>query len=134
MFATDTERANLTAVRRGLSALATGDIPAFADLFHDDAIWHVAPAGALKGHYRGRDQIVGFLAHVLDETGGTFRGEPVALAAAGDRVFVQHAARATRKGVSAEWHSVLVFTLSGGEAVAVHHYSIDYPSVARFWD
>jgi len=130
----EVERENLAVVRRGLAALASGDIPEFARCIHADAVWHLAPAGTLKGHYRGRDQILGFFAHVRDETAGTFVVEPLAIAAAGDRVFVQHAARATRKGLTAEWHSVLVFTLAAGTATAVHHYSIDYPAVARFWD
>jgi hypothetical protein len=134
MVPNEIERSNLDTVRRGFAALASGDVHAFGNVFHPDAVWHVAPAGTLKGHYRGRDQIVGFLAHVLQETDGTFQGDPLAMAATGDRVLVQHAARATRNGTPGEWHSVLVFTLSDGAATSVHHYSIDYPAVARFWE
>ncbi len=130
---TEQERQYLQLVQRGLDALAAGDVPAFIDHLHPEATWHVAPAGTLKGHYRGRDQIAGFFAHASAETDDTFRIRPHALAAAGDRVFVLHSATASRNGVRNEWHSVLVFTVNDGLATSVHHYTIDHPSLERFW-
>ena len=44
----EVERENLAVVRRGLAALASGDIPEFARCIHADAVWHLAPAGTLK--------------------------------------------------------------------------------------
>ncbi len=90
MASTQTERKNVATVARAFEAFAAGDFATLAATFHPDARWHVAPTGVLKGHYRGRDQILGFFAHLTHETGGTFRSVPVVIAAAGPRVFSQN--------------------------------------------
>jgi ketosteroid isomerase-like protein len=133
MHPIEAEPRNIAAVERALAALAEGDVAMLARLLHPDARWNVSPAGILKGRYRGRDQILGFLAHLADETDGTIRLTSLAAAAAGERVFVLTQAHAVRAGRSFEWEAVLVFTIADGLATAVDHHLIDYPRFARFW-
>ena len=133
MSATQTERNNVATVARAFSAFAAGDFATLAATFHPDARWHVAPMGVLKGHYRGRDQILGFFAHLAHETCGTFRSVPVLMAAAGPRVFSQNQTSATRKGVPFSWDDVLIFEFAGGVATGVEQYVLDHPGIGRFW-
>jgi ketosteroid isomerase-like protein len=127
------ERSNLAAVARAFDAFAQNDIATLASTFHDEAFWSVAPAGVLKGNYRGRDQILGFFAHLAHETNGTFRSVPVAMAAAGDLVFSKNETSAKRKGVDWTWHVVLVFQFERELATSVHQYVLDHAAVRRFW-
>jgi|HubBroStandDraft_4_1064222.scaffolds.fasta_scaffold137382_1 ketosteroid isomerase-like protein len=133
MATTDAERRNLATVARAFEAFARRDVATLAAAFHADACWRVAPAGVLKGNYRGRDQILGFFAHLAHETAGTFRIVPIAMAADGDRVFVLNELSATRKGADWTWHVVLLFDLVDDVAVAVHQYVLDHPAIRRFW-
>lgn len=130
---TDAERRNLAIVARAFDAVAQRDAATLAATFHPEAHWRVAPTGVLKGNYRGRDQILGFFAHLAHETNGTFRTVPVAMAACGDRVFAYNETSATRNGRVWTWDVVLVFVFADGEATAVHHYVLDYPAIRRFW-
>jgi ketosteroid isomerase-like protein len=132
-MATAAEKRNIGTVSRAFDAFARNDAVTLAATFHDDACWRVAPAGVLKGNYRGRDQILGFFAHLAHETNGTFRSVPIALAATGPLVFAKTETSATRKGVSWTWHVVLVFEFAGLVAVDVHQYVLDHAAVGRFW-
>ena len=133
MASTQTERKNVATVARAFEAFAAGDFATLAATFHPDARWHVAPTGVLKGHYRGRDQILGFFAHLTHETGGTFRSVPVVIAAAGPRVFSQNVTSAIRNGVPLSWDDVFVFEFAGGVAIGVKQYVLDHPAIGRFW-
>ena len=130
---TSTEQANLAAVQRYLAAHANADVAALVDAFHPHATWTVAPAGVIKGHYRGRDQILGFFAHLAHETDGTFESRTGASAVCGNRVFVLNHHSAKRAGVAAQWDAVLVFTLVNERIEAVVHFVVDHLSLAQFW-
>ncbi|MEO6990729.1 MAG: nuclear transport factor 2 family protein [Candidatus Baltobacteraceae bacterium] len=120
-------------MKRCLDAHARADFATFASAFHLNATWTLAPAGVLKGNYRGRDQILGFFAHLAHETGGTFASTATVLAAATDRVFALKRATARRGGMTAEWDAVLLFTLVDERISAVRHYLVDHAAFARFW-
>ena len=132
---TESERRNLVIVETAFEAFARRDMATVAAIFHADAHWRVPPMGVLKGNYRGRDQILGFFAHLAHETGGTYSTVPVAVAAAGNRVFAQNRASATRKGTLWTWDVVYVFQFepADGVATSVHQYMLDYPAAQRFW-
>jgi ketosteroid isomerase-like protein len=130
---TGPERENVAAVARAFDAFAAGDAATLAATFHPEACWRVAATGVLKGNYRGRDQILGFFAHLAHETDGTFRSIPVTLAAAGDRVFSQNVTSATRNGRAFVWDVVLVFEFAGGLATVVQQYVLDHAALRRFW-
>lgn len=132
---TDAERRNLAIVERAFDAFARRDMATVAATFHPEAHWRVPPMGVLKGNYRGRDQILGFFAHLAHETDGTFSTVPVSIAAAGNRVFAQNQTSATRNGNLWTWDVVYVFEFepAHGLATSVHQYTLDYPAIRRFW-
>jgi ketosteroid isomerase-like protein len=130
---TDCEDGNVRRLQHGFEAWWSGETRALADLLHPDAVWTLAPAGVLKGHYRGRDQIAGHFAHLAYETAGSFRCRALDIAGGGESIFVRSAADATRGGATHTWESVLLFTFVDGLATRVHQYLVDYPAFARFW-
>jgi hypothetical protein len=69
----DRAGANAAAVARFYEALAQGDATAMASLLTDDAVLHVPGRSANTGDYRGRDQVMAFIARAAETTGGTLR-------------------------------------------------------------
>ncbi len=68
-----TAHPNVELTRRGYEAFAQGDGQALAELMADEVTWHVTDGGPLSGSYHGRHDVLGFLASLARETGGTFR-------------------------------------------------------------
>jgi ketosteroid isomerase-like protein len=62
------EHPNAAIVRSAYEAMAKGDVAAFAALLDDDVTWHESTPG-FEGDYQGRDQVLGLLGKVFEETG-----------------------------------------------------------------
>lgn len=133
MTTTQIEQDNIAMTRRGYDAFGAGDMQTLSTLLHPDAKWHVTPMGIIKGEYSGRDELLAYFKQLHDETEGTFRAIPIAMAASGDRVFVQEKVSGRRRGQTLEGSDVLVFTIEGGRVREVQHYAGDYQSAAAFW-
>ena len=68
------EHPHATLVRRALEGLRSGDFSDLAGLAAPDLVWHFpGHSGQLAGTHRGLDQVVAFLAQVVDLSGGTFQ-------------------------------------------------------------
>jgi uncharacterized protein len=133
MTATNVETSNVELVRKGFEAFAAGNMAALGELFDSNATWHSAAAGILKGDYRGRDAIFAMFGLLHQETGGTFRSTPGAMAASGDKVFVQTKVSGERQGRKLQDGEVIVFTLGDGRVREVHLYNENYPAALAFW-
>ncbi len=133
MTTTDVGTNNMELVRKGFEAFAAGNMAALGELFDSNATWHSAAAGILAGDYRGRDTIFAMFGQLHKETAGTFRSTPVAMAASGDKVFVQTEVSGERKGRKLKDAEVIVFTLAGGHVREVHLYNENYPAALEFW-
>lgn len=133
MTSTQAELANIDLVRKGFAAFAASDVATLTDLFDADAVWHGEPTGVLSGDYRGRDAIFAMFAQVGQETSGTFRSVPTAMAASDDKVFVQSQVSGDRNGRTLNAGEVLVFTLDAGRVREVRLYQADAGQTAAFW-
>jgi uncharacterized protein len=133
MTTTQIEQDNIALTRRGYEAFSAGDMETLAALIAPEARWHLAPIGVFAGEYAGRDAIFGYLAQLQREAEGTFRVVPAAIAASGDRVFVQETISAQRRGRTLQESDVLVFTFRNGQVRDVQHYVGNYPAEAQFW-
>jgi ketosteroid isomerase-like protein len=118
---------------RGFDAFAAGDPEVVKNLFAPDAHYHHARLGILNGDYKGRQAIEEFFGQIGNETNGTFRAEPVVIAASGDRVFVLYRATGTRAGKTIDGNDVLVLTLRDGLVTEALICPGDYPTLAAFW-
>jgi uncharacterized protein len=133
MTSTQVEQDNIALVRRGFEAFGAGDMQTLSDLIAPDANWHGAPTGTIEGAYSGRDRMFAYFQQLHDETDGTFRADPIAMAATGNRVFVEDMVSGRRRGATLESRDVLVFTIEDGKVRDVRLYAGDYPSEATFW-
>ena len=70
-----TDHPNLERARAGYAAFATGDMATINDLLADDTVWHSGGANILAGDYEGKEAVLGYMARLMQETGGTFRNE-----------------------------------------------------------
>jgi uncharacterized protein len=131
--ASQTELENIALIRRGYEAFRKGDMQTLATMIVPDARWHVAPTGIFTGEYNGRDAMFAYFEQLHREADGTLRAEPVAIAASGDRVFVQEHVTAQRRGRTLDDTEVCVFTIVDGQVRDVREYPGNHPEAAIFW-
>ena len=127
------EKSNLDVVKRAFEAFQVGDAEALMKSFAPEAHYHFAPLGKLTGDYRGVQAIMGMFGQIAQETQGTFRVSPVAMAASGNRVFVLYALNGKRDGKALETQDVGVFTLAGGVVTDAMVFGGNYPAGATFF-
>jgi ketosteroid isomerase-like protein len=109
-----TQQANLTLMKRAVDAFVKGDMAALSTMFAPDVVWHVPGRHMLAKDYRGRDEVFGFFGRLMEETGGSFRLEPIeALAGESGGIYVDRV-RAERKGRSLDILLLLRVTISDG--------------------
>jgi len=133
MSVTATENENIALVQRGFEAFKAGDMATLTNLFEADAEWHGPALGILKADYAGRDAVLGMFGQLFQETGGTFKSEPQAVAASGHRVFVQSATSGQRQGRSLQTEDVLVFYVRNGKIKEMRHYVREHAKSNEFW-
>ena len=86
---------NEALARKLFDAFGRRDPVALGALFADDAVWRVGGATPMAGEYRGRREVLRFLASTARLTGGTYRSE--LLYALADDEHVVAVYRATRR-------------------------------------
>ncbi len=100
---------HLGALRKGVEALAAGDLEGFFALFHDDFVWHQAGRYSLAGDYTGRDAVLSLFGQFSErysptgsETLAMFADDEYGIvlerytAARGDRTFEEQIANVVR--------------------------------------
>jgi len=128
------EHPNVDAIRRGYQAFSSGDVATMRSLWTDDLAYHVRGAGELDGDYDGPDEVLGFLARVGDQTGGTYRIDEVhAILADDEHGVVLFTQRAERKGRSLPRNGVNVWHLRDGKASECWVATADPVEMLAFW-
>jgi ketosteroid isomerase-like protein len=127
--------ADVAVVRAGFEAFATGDLAAFAGMFHNDATWNHRNDDRLGGVHHGSDGIVAFIAESGQLTAGTLRAVPEAFMADGDgRVAVHVRVSGTRPdGRSFDDPQILLFVVDGDRVRSVDQFVGDPTAVTAFW-
>ena len=116
--------ANKEAVRRYLSAMASGD-SSLSDLLSDDVSWWVPPSSPLGGLKEGKARVLELMASGvgLYDMSVPFEIEVEAVVAEGDWVAVQMVMNArTAKGQPYHNHYHFAFRLRDGKICAVKEY------------
>jgi len=127
------ETRNLEIVRRGYEAFATEDMETMKTLIAQNAHWHDTPTALSSGDFDGQQAILEYFGQLMRETEGTIKVTPIAMAAAGDRVFVLNHLSAKRGQRTLETNNVNVFTLANGSVVDTVVYSGNQPAAAAFF-
>jgi ketosteroid isomerase-like protein len=135
MTTTTTADTDIAVVRAGFDAVARGDLPAFADMFHADAIWNHRNDDRLGGLHRGSDGIVAFLAESMQLTAGTLRAVPQTVMADGEgHVMVLTRISGSRPdGRTFDDQQILLFHVDGDRVRNVDQYIGNPTAVTAFW-
>jgi ketosteroid isomerase-like protein len=125
--------ANAALIQSGYDALSHGDVPGAIANFAEDIFWHVPGRGPLSRDYRGHAEVLGFFAHFMELSAGTFRMRVDEVLAKRDRVVVlctESAQRAGRRWSSPQVH---VWTVKNGKASVFWQYQGDQHEEDEFW-
>jgi ketosteroid isomerase-like protein len=119
--------------RKGYEAFGKGDMQTVSDLFADDIVWHVPGRSSLSGDYKGKDQVFGLFARLVELTGGTFRLELHDVLANDDHAVVLAESHAEREGRVLNDRGVNVLHLSDGKVTEFWGHAGDTYAVDEFW-
>ncbi|MDP9864457.1 MULTISPECIES: nuclear transport factor 2 family protein [Streptosporangium] len=110
-----TEHPNIALARDSYDALSKGDLDHIRDnLLADDVVFHVPGRGPLAGDYRGKDQVLGYLARLTETTDGSVRFEPESILPGDDRAMATVRVRGERAGRQLDDRGVHVFRIADG--------------------
>jgi len=124
---------NSARIAGAYDAFARADVPALADVFAADVVWHYPGTSDLSGDHVGRDAVLGFLGQFMERSGGTYRA--VLREVMASEKFASGWANdvATRDGKSLDVNAVVVFQMSDGKVVEAWHYFDDLAALDDFW-
>lgn len=123
---------NAAAVRRGYEAFNRGDMQALADLFAEDAVWHVSGRNRLSGEKRGRDAAFAYFGQLGELSGGTFRAELHDVIANDEHVVGLHTSTGERGGRRLSAHTALVFHMRDGKVAECWEHQEDQAAFDEF--
>ena len=133
MTETAAAEANGALIASGYDAFSRGDIQGAIAVFAEDIFWHVPGRGPLARDYRGHAEVLGFFAHFMELSGGTFRLQIDDVLAKGDRVVVLCTESARRGGRSWSSPQVHVWTVKNGKATVFWQFQGDQQTEDEFW-
>lgn len=111
------EHPNAQLLRRGYEAFGKGDMGTVDQVFDDDIVWHEGGRNPLSGDYKGKDQVFGLFAKLIELTEGTLKIEVHDVIANDEHGVVLVTLSASRGGRSFSGTSVDVFHIRNGRAV-----------------
>ena len=120
-------------VRRGLAAFGTGDIATLQELFADDIVWHFPGNSQVSGDFKGKAEVLGWLAKNAELSGGTLRVEAHDVLANDEHAVALIRVTAQRAGKSLDDPSVQMFHIKDGKATEVWVHPNDQKASDDFW-
>jgi|SRR6516164_9522678 ketosteroid isomerase-like protein len=124
---------NAELVRSAYEAFARGDVRGAVSRFAKDIAWHVPGRGPLSRDYHGPDEVLGFFAHFMELSNGSFNLRLDDVLEQGDRVVVLCTESARRGGRSWSSPQVHVWTVKGGKAMSFREYCGAEQDEDEFW-
>lgn len=119
--------------RRGYDAFAKGDLDTIREIFDDDIVWHIGGRSQLAGDYRGKDEVFGFFAKLVELSGGTFRVDVHDILANDEHAVVLGTNRAEREGRELNDNIVAVYHNRDGKTVEAWFHPGDAYATDEFW-
>lgn len=120
-------------IRRAFDAFGKGDMETLGGLFADDAVFHVPGKSSISGDYKGKDQIFGFFAKVMELTGGTFKVETHDVVANDEHAVALSTGTAEREGNRLSDNSAMVHHIQDGKIAEVWLHPGDQYAGDEFW-
>lgn len=128
------EHPNAVAIRRLIEGFRSGDITDFTTVAAPDITWHFpGHEGRLAGTHQGFDEVIAFLANVVDLTGGTFEMDLLDVVANDRRAVALFRGRGSRNGRQLDNPTCLSMRWRDGRIVEVWEFVWDLYHVDEFW-
>ena len=125
---------DVAVVRRWYAAVATRDLAAIGECFHEEAVWHLPGVNSLSGSHRGwfaiRDNL---LAKQGPLSGGTFRAQLLDLAVGDQFIVAIVHATADRAGHRLNQTVCQLMRVQKGKIVEVRGHYADEAALNGFW-
>jgi uncharacterized protein (TIGR02246 family) len=125
--------ANRQLVEAVFDAFARKEAIRLRHVFAEDAVWTVPGDGVMAGAYRGREEILRFLARLPKETDGTYGSRLIDVLASDERAAALYRATGEREGRSLDLDQVLLFRIEGGLVREVLALPADPAAFEAFW-
>ena len=121
-------------VREGYAAFGRGDIDALQHkFFAEDVRYHVPGRSPLAGDYEGVAQVLEWLGHQFELSGGTISAEVHDVVANDEHAVSLITVRAERAGKQIEDNSVQVFHIRDGKVSEFWSHPADLYAMDDFW-
>jgi ketosteroid isomerase-like protein len=113
-------------------SVSHGDVDALSEVFSDDLVWHASGRGPRSGDYRGRDDVLGYLAS-LGDAADRFDSTLEHVLVGEDLVAVLFRVVGERKGRQLDTGFILLFRIEDSQIAEVWAVPRDQWAVDAFW-
>ena len=103
------------------------------DLLADGIVWHSGGDNILTGDYEGKEAVLGYMARLMQETGGTFRNEIHDILANDEHGVALVNATGERNGKMLDTQIIHVFHMRDGKMTEFWTVGTDQPALDDFW-
>ena len=124
---------NVELLRKGYAAFGAGDMQTVDALLSDDIVWHSPGNNPLAGDYKGKDQVFGLFAKLVELTEGTFRQEIHDLLANDEHAVALCTLSASRGSKSVEFPVANVSHIRDGRVTEFWTATTDPQASIDFW-
>jgi ketosteroid isomerase-like protein len=113
-------------------SVSAGDVEALSEVFADGLVWYASGRGPRSGVYRGRDEVLAYLASIGDAA-ERFDSTLENILVGGDLVAVLFRVSGTRGDRELDTGFILIFRIEGSQIVEAWAVPRDQYAVDEFW-
>jgi ketosteroid isomerase-like protein len=127
------ENAYESLVRRTYADFESGDLDLLGVVMAQGVVWHEPGRSSLAGHYKGPEEVLGFLKELKARSGGTFKIEVLDVLSEPERAVVLQRETATRNDRTLDVIAAVEFEIHQGKITEVTVYQHDTYAFDEFW-
>ena len=127
------ENAYESLVRRTYQDFESGDLDLLRVVMAEEVVWHEPGRSSLAGHYKGPEEVLGFLGELKARTGGTFKVEVLEVLSEPERAVVFQRETAMKNEKTLDVIAAVEFEIHNGKITEVTVYQNDTYAFDEFW-
>jgi uncharacterized protein len=127
------ENAYESLVRRTYQDFESGDLDLLGVVMAQEVVWHEPGRSSLAGHYKGPEEVLGFLRQLKAGSGGTFKIEVLDVLSEPERAVVLQRETATKNDKTLDVIAAVEFEIHHGKITEVTVYQHDTYAFDEFW-
>jgi uncharacterized protein len=127
------ENAYESLVRRTYQDFESGDLDLLGVVMAQEVVWHEPGRSSLAGHYKGPEEVLGFLGELKARTSGTFKIEVLDVLSEPERAVVFQRETAMKNEKTLDVIAVVDFEIHNGKITEVTVYQNDAYAFDEFW-